>query len=121
METKHKQFKPFDKVLVRIDNKSQWEIDLGSTDEPEEEIELMEGEWVMVCDEPEECAAEWMLREFRYPLEDFVMVQSMGFAEGDVTDYKYCIRFSDFDPIDMEKTMKHILCAKNGKIVRYRG
>ena len=31
------------------------------------------------------------------------------------------IRFSDFNPNDMEETKKHILVVKNGKIIRYKG
>lgn len=34
--------------------------------------------------------------------------------------WKYCIPFSKFNPNDLEETRKHILCVKNGKLVRAR-
>lgn len=34
--------------------------------------------------------------------------------------YEFCVRFSDFNPNDMEETKKKILCVKNGKVVKYR-
>lgn len=91
---------------------------VGTSDMPDEWVELKEGEFVMVCNEPKEYASEWKLREFMYPKEGEIMIQSARFAYGDVTGYKYCIPFSKFNPNDMEETRKHILCAKNGKLVK---
>ena len=156
MENKHKQFKPFDRVLVR-DSGGAWLSDfysyydkeddshivmtfgpslpfdgkqilpyegnghlLGTTDEPEEEIELKEGEWLMVCDKIEDKPDEWMLRYFLYANEYEICIQSVRFAYPDPCAYSYAIRFSDFNPNDMEETRKHILCVKNGKVVRYK-
>ena len=93
---------------------------VGTTDEPEEEIELMEGEWLMVCNTITDQPDEWMLRYLLWAQDDNICIQSVRFAYPDPCGYNYAIRFSDFNPEDMEETKKHILCAKNGKIVRYK-
>ena len=152
MENKHKQFKPFDKVLVRGHNPI-WKPDLyaywnesidahqvigfgnvsdgyilpyegneelvGTTDEPEEEIELKEGEWLMVSNGIHNHPSKWELRECM-PYQSSLMVKNPDsiYTHG---LYKYAVRFSDFNPNDMEETKKHILCVKNGKIIRYKG
>ena len=151
METKHKVFKPFDKVLVKRDHEDEWTCDfyshydkehkwhviiknysisdaailpyegneylVGTTDDPDEEVKLEAGEWLMASD-------------FISSIKDmFVSACRYSHIRGDrffldskarLMDYKYAIRFSDFNPNDMEKTRKHILCVKNGKVVRYK-
>ena len=94
---------------------------LGSDQDLEEEIELMEGEWVMVCDKIEDQPDEWRLRYFLWANEDEICIQSVRFAYPDPCPYSYAIRFKDFDPSNMEETKKHVLCVKNGKIIRYKG
>lgn len=47
-------------------------------------------------------------------VEDEFMVTSVRFQ------YSFFVRFSDFNPYDMEETRKHILCVRDGKIVRYK-
>lgn len=94
---------------------------LATSDDPEEEIELKEGEWLMICDKIEEKPDEWMLRYFLWVSEDKICTQSVRFAYPDPCAYNYAIRFSDFNPDDLEETMKHILCVRDGKIVRYKG
>lgn len=150
-----KQFKPYDRVLVR-DDEDNWQIDLyshwskekeqhvtlafgdgivltdrdvlpyegnenllGTTGEPDEEIELMEGEWVMVCDKIEDQPDEWKLRYFMWANEDKICIQRVRYAYPDPYPYSYAIRFKDFDPSNMVETCRHIMCVKNGKVVRY--
>lgn len=155
METKHKEFKPFDKVLVRRESRPNeivdWRADIfshidndgfyvtiglgivtkndilpyegnehlvGTTDEPEEEVELRKGEWVMVSDEKSIDPELWRLRRF----DGFgSTIRAFNNANGWLCTWGYAIKFSDFNPNDMEETKKHILCVKNGKIVKYKG
>ena len=148
----HKQFKPFNRVLVRISKESIWECDfysyfrknheyphrtlchcfkdenilpyegnehlVGTTGEPEEEIELKEGEWLMVSNGTHANPSKWELREYigfqlTIMVKNTDIVNALGF-------YKFAIRFKDFNPDDMEETSRHILCVRNGKIVRYK-
>lgn len=154
METKHKTFQPYDRVLVR-DSEDKWQIDfyshwnndykqhitlaygdglkiedadilpyegnetlLGSTQEPEEEIELEEREWIMVCNFPGQFEACWSCRQFKLLQGNKIYV--INKYEPICENYMYAIRFSDFNPNDMEETRKHILCVKDGKVVRYK-
>lgn len=154
METKeHKQFKPFEKVLMRsgediwqIDFYSHWSKEkgqhitlaygdgivltdrdilpyegnehlLGKADEPEEEIELKEGEFIMVSDAPIESQYHCVLKRFA-GINSGISFKAKALDER-TYNWRYAIRFSDFNPYDMEETKKHILCVKNGKIVRY--
>ena len=93
---------------------------LGTSDELKEEIELKEGDWLMVCDTITDKPDEWMLRYLLWANEDKICIQSVRFAYPDPCAYNYAIRFKDFDPSNMEETKKHILCVKNGKIVKYK-
>ena len=146
METKHKQLKPFDKVLAREGEKSPWraafyshydpinfhhyttggpikdvipyegnECFLGIIEEPDEEVKLEEGECV-ICFDDMECfnkSQSTSLSLFKYTIR-------YQFFTIDNQIYKYAIRFSDFNPNDMEETRKHILCVKCGRVVRLR-
>lgn len=144
---KHKQFNAFDKVLVRDaydkwncdmysyydkDEKSHraigfgWVLDndilpyegnehlVGKVEEPEEEIELKEEEYGFFCNDIEDKAELWLFDMFEGEIsnEEFCIV---GIS------FKYFIPFSDFHPNDMKETKKHILCVKDGKIVKYKG
>ena len=154
MENRHKQFKPYDRVLVR-DSDDRWQIDfysrwndeekqhitlaygdglvlldsdilpfegnehlVGTTDEPEEEIELKEGEWIFVCSFPEQFEAGWNLRQFKLIQEKRIYVTDR--YASNYTNYNYAIPFKDFNPYDMEETRKHILCVKDSKVVKYK-
>lgn len=154
--TEHKQFKPFDKVLARkenrIDDKPCWKADifshidedgfyvtiglgcvtkddiipyegneylLGTFDEPEEEVKLEEGEWVMVCDNRSILPEEWLLRHYYGYCNNGIRIFN-NLTTGLCT-WKYTIRFSDFNPNNISETLKHVLCVENGKIVRYKG
>lgn len=149
MENKHKQFAPFDRVLVR-DEEGKWLIDfyshrnedwnhvvlsfgpglpfleedilpfeghehlLGTTDEPEEEVKLEKGEYGFFVTKPLMGNPQYYsFGRFSCTTNDCI-INSSGFF------YNYFIRFSDFNPNDMEETRKHILCVKNGRIVKYK-
>lgn len=150
MENKHKQFKPFDKVLVRQQTNYEWECDLyshynatynthvtigyddvesyniipyegnehliGIIEEPE--IKLKRGEWVYVCDRVTSLIEEWKLRSFDGCRSG--SIYAFNNISASLNSWLYVIRFSDFNPYDMEETRKHILCVKNGKVVRYK-
>lgn len=155
METKHKTFKPFDKVLVRHNNK--WKIEfyshynaecnnhtvtagtgivdenilsyegnehlLGTTNEPEEEVKLEEGEWLYVSDAIAQPITDWRLSVFEETydgaFETYTTKKHLKITSELPLYWKYAIKFSDFNPNDMEETKKHILCVENGKVVRY--
>lgn len=154
MENNHKQFKPFDKVLVK-DSNGKWKIDLyshfenesnghhtlsysiyrvlnkeiipyegneylvGTYNDPEEEVILEEGEWVMVgnlinSSLPE----EWMLREYCRVNTD--NIETFNNSSCEFQHWPCAIKFSNFNPNNMEETRKHILQVRNGKIVKYK-
>lgn len=149
MENKYK-FKPYDRVLVKDSNNrwkidfysyfnneynahhtmsySLYQVPhneilpyegnehlVGTTDEPEEEIELKEGEWVICSDNAKNYSSEWTTA-----LVKFDHVCNSLFHAKDYGMWNYVIRLSDFDPNNTEETIKHILCVKNGKIIRYK-
>lgn len=158
MENKHKQFKPYDKVLVRdlngcwqSDFYSYWDSDrqhvtmvygesleisdnhilpyegnahlVGTTDEPDEDIYINEGEWVMETNGSPFLPSDFRVAKFvriYTPTNTFEVKQEYGNSPTISRWSTYCVRFSDFDPNDMEETRKHVLTMKNGKIVRYK-
>lgn len=147
MENKHKEFKPFDRVLVKYGK--VWVVDfyrnyvestnihltltgtsydndilpyegnehlVGKVDEPEEEVKLKKGECVIYFDESQDLDRfDLFLSRFEGVTGSQIVV-STKFP----TEWHYAIRFSDFNPDDMEETRKHILCVKDGKIIRYK-
>ena len=93
---------------------------VGKTDEPDEEVKLKEGEWLMVgnlinSSLPE----EWMLREYCRMNTD--NIETFNNSSCEFQHWPCAIKFSNFNPNDMEETRKHILCVKKGKIIRYKG
>ena len=149
MENKHKVFKPYDRVLTRSQFVSAgvWMADLyshysngkhyimgmsqiddpniipyegnehllGTTDEMDEEVRLEEGEKIICSDFIER------MNSGKGSLEDFErVVNNRFYSKTDFNGYSYAIRFSDFNPNDMEETKKHILCVKEGKIIKYK-
>ena len=92
---------------------------LGTTDDPEEEIELGD---------------EYMFgitydKDFKPDLDGEIVLGKVKrlatIAKREYFDFDdfvktYAIRFKDFNPNDMEETRKHILCVKDGKVVRYK-
>lgn len=147
MENKHKEFKPFDKVVVREGKSWPWRATfyshyypvtyhhyttsgapindilpyegnehlVGTTDEPEEEIKLEEGEYGFFVTKPlMENPSYYSFGQFSCTTNN-CMMNSANFY------YDCFIRFCDFNPNDMEETKKYILCVKNGRIIRYKG
>lgn len=156
METNHKQFKPFDKVLVRTEynDGNKWNVDLyshysddhhvcvgmllvedndilpyegnehlvGTTDEPEEEIKLKEGEWIMVAERINKLPCTWNLRDFHSTGKTRFKVYSTKTQiekRSSSLGGKYAIRFSEFNPNNMKETLKRVLCVRDGKIIKY--
>lgn len=153
METKHKTFKPYDRVLVRHHNDSIWNIDFyshydnvnrkhetyGAVIENEDRILAFEGNEHLLgtTDEPEEeitYGDEFVFGlsrdQHNIPiLEGFMICGKVkGITRIDNKEYfdlgktlrEHIIRHRDFNPSDMEESRKHILCVKDGKIVRYK-
>lgn len=87
---------------------------VGTTNSPygKNEVELEEGEIILASNNPN------MLYDCIGFLERFKEVSGNKFVSNNCDKYDYIIRFSDFNPKDMEETEKHILCIKNGRIVR---
>lgn len=147
METK--KYKPFDKVIIKSRIDEYWSCDLyshldkdtgmhetinlvglkdneilpyegnehlvGTTDEPDKEIRFKKGELILVFDTISQLNdLEIKIRPFQaiYAGED-------SFCTGKYF-YDLCLRFADFSAYDMEETKKHILCVRNGKVVKYR-
>ena len=153
METTHKAFKPFQKVLVRTASDKKWNPDfisyydedankyyciglaytsiedilpyesnehlVGTTNEPEERIQVKYWEWIMALsgclEKPSNEPSDWYLEQFNHISGEENIETKRG------CHYCYFIRFSDFNPNDMEATKAKILCVKNGKIIRYKG
>lgn len=157
METKHKTFKPFDKVLVKDLTDGRWTPDLysyyddsrnlhwsigcgwvpdenilfyegnenfaGRVEEPDEEVRLEEGEYIIyniIGNINSSLVNEYALGVFL----GIDKTSSKGYASiktyYGIRQAHAFIKFSDFDPSNMEETKKHILCMKDGKIVRYK-
>ena len=81
--------------------------------EPEKEIQLKYGEVAVFCDVLD------FLSEFT-GISKFNHTNASSFRTINDDVWTYAIKFSDFNPENMEETKKHILCVKNGKIIRYK-
>ncbi|MCH5234487.1 MAG: hypothetical protein J1E16_04275 [Muribaculaceae bacterium] len=86
---------------------------VGTTDSPDEEVRLEEGELIIVFDDYQR------LFDNISCVRKFIRVLNTVF-ETNAANWNFAIRFEDFDPSNMEETRKHILCVKNGKIIRYK-
>lgn len=90
----------------------------GTSQEPEEEIQVELWEWIMALngclDEPSNEPSDWYLEQINHISGEENIETKRGCS------YHYFIRFKDFNPNDMEETRKHILCVKNGKIIKYK-
>lgn len=88
---------------------------LGKSDEPEEEVKLEVGEWIACSDKIER------MKNGQCNMEIFGDIREGGFETKELDwIYTFCIRFSDYNPNDMDETRKHILCVKDGRIVQYK-
>lgn len=89
---------------------------VGTTDEPEEEIIIENGEYCFGAYQDDfKCILNWRLFQFDCIDEDELFKERFGKDRY----FDLAIRLSDFTA-DMDELRKHILCVKNGKIVRYR-
>ena len=151
MEKEHKQFKPYERVLVR-DAYGKWRCDiyshydknenshwviglgwtldvdilpyegnehlLGNSDEPEEEIKI--GDEYMIGITYNDDMLPDLDRSFIMgKVESLIKSGDYEFFNFEYSTRMYAIRFEDFNPNDKEETRKHILCVRNGKVVRY--
>lgn len=87
---------------------------VGTTDSPDEEVMLEEGEYLVCFD----CMDYFEAKDFC--LSPFNALRESTVRTKDGNNWNLFIRFKDFDPSNMEETKKHILCVKNGKIVKYK-
>ena len=88
-----------------------------SLDSFDEEVELEKEERIICSDDVKLLmAGVGFLTTFAYVDADSFFTGKSMFANA---DYNYAIRFSDFNPNDIEETSRLILCVKNGKIVKY--
>lgn len=90
---------------------------VGTSDEPEEEIRLEEGEWLMVSDFIEGIKCMYFTSSKFEKIDESLFRVKLRLGS---MYYKYAIRASDYIPGDMEESKKKILCVKNGKIIRYK-
>lgn len=162
METNRKEFKSFDKVLIKAvysENKA-WRVDLyshydeeyehhrtfkgdlaadenilpyegneylvGKEDEPDEEVKLETGEYLLAVQGYPNSAHTNIMSPDSYTvirLESLVEsnLRGLSFQDSNGRLWNFIVKFPDFNPNDMEETKKHILCVKNGKVVKYKG
>ena len=95
---------------------------VGTSDMPCESVELKEGDLVAVADDIEDIVHGYVsIRRFSAIVGNNLYCRENAHKDSreDVA-WTYCIPFSQFNPNDMEETKKHILCVKNGKLVRAR-
>lgn len=87
-------------------------------DFPDEEVKLEKGERI-VCNNDVELLMEGVgfITTYSFLSTDVFFTGTGRFIHA---DYNYAIRFSDFNPDDMEETKNHILCVMNGKVLKYK-
>lgn len=150
MDMGQKKFEPFERVLVRNpkDKYPEWTCDMyshisdngdlicvgnyfeageyeilpfagnetlvGTKYLPEEVVELKDGEMIVAF------SSKDALAYMDFSLCSFWEIQDDAIKTNTSSLFKFCIPFSKFNPNDIEETRKHILCVKNGKLVRAR-
>ena len=88
---------------------------VGTTDSPDEEVKLLDTEKVMAYTHNE----NWIYATHI----NVLLVEGLFYViltNGEDIKVKKVVKFSDFNPSNMEETRKHILCVKNGRIIRYK-
>lgn len=90
---------------------------VGTSDMPEEEVKLEKGEQI-ICNNDVELlkAGIGFLTTFAYNDIDAFFTGKTRFVND---EFRYVIKFSDFNLNDLEETKKHILYVRNGKIIKY--
>ena len=88
---------------------------LGTTDSHDEDVRLEDGEWCIFFDIFE------IVKEGKHGVFGrFQKINGAWLFDSHNMNWSYAIRFKDFDPSNMEETKKHILCVKNGRIIKYK-
>lgn len=95
---------------------------VGTSDMPEEAVELKEGDIIVTFDNIRDIDMpfEVSINQFKHLNESSIHVCIKADETEFISYSNFCIPFSKFNPNDLEETKKHILCVKNGKLVRYR-
>ena len=96
---------------------------VGRVDEPDEEVRLEYGELIIAIDKEDyECGfSDGIIGKVVKFKNKFIERNGKwGFSIPGGCN-SLAIRFSDFNPNDMEETKKHILCVNGGKVVKYKG
>lgn len=88
---------------------------VGTSDVPEEEVVLKQGDIVIVFDDFD---SFYFNGRFDGTLSTFNHCSKTDIITSDNTPWRYCIPFSKFNPKDMEETKKHILCVENNRLIR---
>lgn len=91
---------------------------VGTSNEPEEEIRLEQGEYIIASDNIYGLKIGYGNTGRFVGIKDGMFLKSAFERYG--VEYEYAIPFKDYDPSNMEETRKHILVVKNGKIIRYK-
>lgn len=139
-----KQFKPFDKIIHRLQKDFVWEAGfydyyknnehhiiggyfrdddnilpyegnehlVGTTDEPEEEIVLKEGEF-MICS-----MFDFLLKKGKGTVCNYSHITDSSIRNTDGGVFLFCIPMSKYNSNNLEETSKWILTVKNGKLVK---
>ena len=92
---------------------------VGTTNEqPYEEVKLEKGEHLYVFNDKRDFPNNLSFSRFYYATKG--SIKTFNGINAIHACWNFAIRFSDFNPNDMEETKKHILTVKNGKIIRYK-
>lgn len=91
---------------------------ISTTDEPEEEITLEQGEWILVSSFYDRLSEGIGVTRKYYKTGDNVIYTKD--VDDEIYHFGFCIPFKYFSPNNMKEIKKRILCVKNGKIVRYK-
>lgn len=91
----------------------------------EEFVDLEPGEYVMVNDNYSINPSAWRMMTFSGDVTEdaFKVYHKMEYVNHHKVLAQRClnvVRFSEFNPNDMEQTREKALCVKNGKIIRYK-
>lgn len=84
----------------------------------EQVCDLKEGEWLFVFDVISDIPFRTVLRKFLSTTVDKIRVLNLDHILMGFSDFKYAVRFSDFNPENMVETKKKILYVKGNKIYR---
>lgn len=91
----------------------------GTSQEPEEIIEFKEGEFLLCSVDINQIKLGFgTIGTFHGYNYDQVVIKTDTIINH--CGFEYFIRFSEFNPSDMEETRKHILCLRYGRVAPYK-